>query len=196
MGMLCHLQRRPARASTIRHHFPSTIICIIRNSVWVAFSQFPIVRVGLIFYLEQALQTMIGPFETIERASDLISERTIDLNEISEQIKVIADAVVDAWRTRPAEWSRAAAHSACRGNGAVGVDFVGRAGAAKIVLDGPADRRLAISPGTSMEPTVTVAGTRFETVTSRRLPAKRYRPSKPRCAAALGTRRSRGLNHL
>lgn len=54
-------------------------------------------------YLEQALQMAMGPFETIDRASNLISERTLDLNEISEQIKVIADAVVDAWRAQPVE---------------------------------------------------------------------------------------------
>ena len=53
-------------------------------------------------YLERALQMSVGPFETIERASNLISDRTLDLNEIAEQIKVIADAVVDAWRTQPA----------------------------------------------------------------------------------------------
>jgi hypothetical protein len=52
-------------------------------------------------YLERALLMSVGPFETIERASNLISERTLDLNEISEQIRVIADAVVDAWRTPP-----------------------------------------------------------------------------------------------
>jgi hypothetical protein len=52
-------------------------------------------------YLEQALLMAIGPFETIERASNLISERTLDLKEISEQIRVIADAVVDAWRAQP-----------------------------------------------------------------------------------------------
>ena len=75
----------------------------IYDDLWTAVEMVDRVRdISPTEYVEQALRTMIGPCETIERASNLISERTIDLNEISEQIKVIADAVVDAWRTQPA----------------------------------------------------------------------------------------------
>lgn len=75
----------------------------IDEDLWIAVQMVARVRdISPTEYVEQALQTMIGPCETIERASNLISERTLDLNEVSEQIKVIADAVVDAWRTQPA----------------------------------------------------------------------------------------------
>jgi hypothetical protein len=75
----------------------------IDEDLWIAVQMIARVRdISPTEYVEQALQTMIGPFETIERASNLISERTLDLNEVSEQIKVIADAVVDAWRAQPA----------------------------------------------------------------------------------------------
>lgn len=56
-------------------------------------------------YLETALRCAIDPFETIGRAAELVRGRMLDLAEIADQIRVIADAVVDQWRSDSDEQS-------------------------------------------------------------------------------------------
>lgn len=50
-------------------------------------------------YLEAALRCATDPFEVIERAAVLVRGRMLDVAEIADQIRVIADAVVDQWRS-------------------------------------------------------------------------------------------------
>ena len=71
----------------------------LEHSIWLAAEAAAKAKgVTVSDYVETALRISIDPCETIERAAVLVRGRFLDIAEISDQIQVIADALVDRWQ--------------------------------------------------------------------------------------------------